>query len=195
VCLFCQNSVPFCYSNHVDFLERLISTVTCDVLHVYSVCSLLLTYSLLVSYVGTELRYTLNCVRGEDRPVLRPWHWPHYLETRTRSCWICTLTLKYAAAGLKHSKLRARILKKMKIYRGQRSKSTCQKLWIISSVIVTDIPIKPQQFPTGRFWVACCTLQWPWPDPWPWELNRRLDILDVYLHTENEVARWSHSIV
>jgi len=35
---------------------------------------------------------------------------------------------------------------------GQRSRSKCQKLRIISSIIVTDIPIKPQQ------WFLSCTL-------------------------------------
>jgi len=30
------------------------------------------------------------------------------------------------------------------------------KLLITLSLIVTDIPIKPQQFPTSRFAVACC---------------------------------------
>jgi len=43
------------------------------------------------------------------------------------------------AASLRHSKLR------------DLARSKCQKLRIILSVIVTDIPIKPQQFPTNSF--------------------------------------------
>jgi len=77
----------------------------------------------------------------------------------------------------------------------QRSGSKCQKLRITSIVIVTDIPIKPHQFPTSSFWVArhsffaVVTLTL---DPRPWNCTS-LDILKMYLHTENEVARLSHS--
>jgi len=35
--------------------------------------------------------------------------------------------------------------------KGQRSMSKCQKLRITPSVIITDIPIKPQQFPASSF--------------------------------------------
>jgi len=56
-----------------------------------------------------------------------------------------------AAASLRHSKLRAGIEKYEDISQSQRSRSKCQKLRITSSIIVTDIPIKPQQFPTRSF--------------------------------------------
>jgi len=72
---------------------------------------------------------------------------------------------------------------------GQRSK--CQRLRITSSIIVADIPIKPQQFPTGSLWVFhLCDLDLR---PMTLKLNRDLDIPKLYLQTENEVARSSHS--
>jgi len=56
------------------------------------------------------------------------------------------------AVSLRHSKFRAQIEKKYEnMSQGQRSRSTCQKLLITSSIIVTDIPIKPQQFPISGF--------------------------------------------
>jgi len=70
-------------------------------------------------------------------------------------------------ASLRHSKLRAWIGKNTKTSQGQNVK----KLRITSSVVVTDIPIKPQQFPTSSFKVArygfgtAVTLTL---DPWPW---------------------------
>jgi len=51
------------------------------------------------------------------------------------------------AASLRHSKFRAHIGKNMKYI----SRSKRQKLRITSSVIVTDIPIKPQQFHATSF--------------------------------------------
>jgi len=87
------------------------------------------------------------------------------------------------AASLRHSKRRAWIGKKYE----NVSRSKCQRLWITSSVIVTDIPIKPQQFPASSFWVACYSFfaavtltfgQWPWN----WTVTY-----------ENKVARLSHS--
>jgi len=59
-----------------------------------------------------------------------------------------------------------------------------------SSVIVTDIPIKPRQLLTSSFRVAYYSflLLWPWPKTHDLELNRDLDILKLYLRAENEVA-------
>jgi len=77
--------------------------------------------------------------------------------------------------------------KNTKMSQCQRSRSKCQKLRITSSVIVTDIPIKPHQFPTSSFWVAryrffaAATLTL--------KLNLDLDILKMYLETENKFAR------
>jgi len=84
------------------------------------------------------------------------------------------------------------------MFKGQRSK--CQKLQITSSVIVTDIPIKTQQFPASSFWVACyrffaavTLILGPWPWTYDLETKRDLDILKMCLQTENEVARSNHS--
>jgi len=82
---------------------------------------------------------------------------------------------KNTAATLKHSKLRP-WLKNTKMSQGQRSRSKCQKLRITSSVVVTYIPIKPQQFPDSSFWVACyrffaaVTFTWN-PRPWTHDLE------------------------
>jgi len=83
------------------------------------------------------------------------------------------------------------------MFQDQRLRSKCQKLRITSSVMVTDIPIKPKQFPTGSFWVAhyrffrCRDFDL---GPMTLKLNHDLDILKMYLRTENQVSRWSHSI-
>jgi len=78
----------------------------------------------------------------------------------------------------------------MRLSQDQRSRSKCPKLRITSSVSVTDILIKPQQFPTSRFSVAryrcCCDLDL---GPMTLKLNYNLDILKMSHHTKNEVAR------
>jgi len=83
------------------------------------------------------------------------------------------------------------------MFQGQRSNLKCQKLRNTSSVIVTDISIKPQQFPTSSFWVAhyhfCAAVTLTLDPSMTLKLNRDLDILKLYIHTENEVARYSHS--
>jgi len=62
------------------------------------------------------------------------------------------LHIENEAASLRHSKLRASIGKKYENKsQRQRSMSECQKLRITSSIIATDIPIKPQQFLTSSF--------------------------------------------
>jgi len=56
------------------------------------------------------------------------------------------------AASLRDSKLRALIEKQYEnMSQGKKSRSKCQKLRITSGDIVTDIPIKPQQFQTSSF--------------------------------------------
>jgi len=70
---------------------------------------------------------------------------------------------------------------------GQRSRSRCQKHQITLSVIVTDIPIKPQQFLRCTLpLVRCRDLDLEYVTL---KLNHELDILKMYLHPENEVAR------
>jgi len=63
------------------------------------------------------------------------------------------------------------------------------KLRITSSVIVTDIPIKP----AGSFWVACYRCSDLDLKAVTLKLNCDLDVLKMCLETENEVARSSHS--
>jgi len=77
----------------------------------------------------------------------------------------------------------------------QSSSSNCQKLLITSSVIVTDIPIKPQQFPTNSFRAACYRFFRSHDldlGPMTLTLERDLDILQMHFQTEKEVARLSH---
>jgi len=54
--------------------------------------------------------------------------------------------MKLLAYGIQNLELELKKYKNM--CQGQKSRSKRQKLRITSSVIVTDIPIKPQQFPT-----------------------------------------------
>jgi len=61
--------------------------------------------------------------------------------------------MKLLAEGIQNLEFEFRKYENMS--QGRRSRSKCQKLPITSSVIVTDIPIKPQQFPTSSFDVAC----------------------------------------
>jgi len=56
------------------------------------------------------------------------------------------------------------------------------------SVIVIDTPINPQQFLASSFCVACFC----YCDP-DLETEPDLDIVEMCLQTENEVARSSHS--
>jgi len=79
-------------------------------------------------------RMTLKLKGDLDKDVSSHWKWK----------W---------SSSLRHSKLAAWI-KKIIMFQGQRSRSKCQNVWITSSIAVTEIPIKPQQFPTSRFWVA-----------------------------------------
>jgi len=58
-------------------------------------------------------------------------------------------TKNEAAASLRHSKRRA-LIEQIRIYVA-KSRSKCHKLRITSSVIVTDVLIKPRQFLTGSF--------------------------------------------
>jgi len=58
------------------------------------------------------------------------------------------------AASLRHSNLELELEKNTKICRSRRSRSECQELQITSSIIITDILIKLQQFPTSSFSVA-----------------------------------------
>jgi len=68
-----------------------------------------------------------------------------------------------------------------------------KKLRITSSIIVTDILIKPQQFLTCTLVLSCMLPVFCCRDldlgPMTSKLNRDLDILKTYLHPENEVAR------
>jgi len=55
----------------------------------------------------------------------------------------------------------------------QRSRSKCQKLWITSSVIVTDIPIKPQNFRPVVFELHAAAFSLPWSCPWTYDLKTK----------------------
>jgi len=102
-------------------------------------------------------------------------------------------------ARLRNSKLKSLSWKIRKYISRSTVKVKCRKLQMTSSVIVTHIPIplKSRQYQISSFWVAryhfyCCDL-----DLGPVTLKRKcgLDILTMFLHTKNEVARWSYSTV
>jgi len=86
--------------------------------------------------------------------------------------------------------VRAWIEKNPKMSQGQRSKH--QKLWITSSVIVTDIPIKPQQFPTSSYWVARYSFRLP--RPWPWTHDLETKPSPRYSEDVSPKWKWSYQV-
>jgi len=95
--------------------------------------------------------------------------------------------MKLLAQGIQNLELK---LKKYElISKGQKWRSKCQKLRITSSVIVTNILIKTQQFAASSFWIA----RYRYLAAVTLTMNHDLDILKMYLCTENKVAKASNS--
>jgi len=101
--------------------------------------------------------------------------------------------MKLLAYGIQNLELELKTHKQM--FQRQRSRSKWQQLRITSSVIVIDIPIKPQElnwnfqpvvFELHATAFCCRDLDL---GPMILKLNHDLDILEMYLHTENGVAR------
>jgi len=69
-----------------------------------------------------------------------------------------------------------------------------QKILITSSIVLIDIPIKPQQFSTSS--LSCMQPLFRCHDldlaPMTLKLNHNSDIPKMHLHVENEVPRPSH---